>query len=167
MEETRARNFPEDPYGIGRQPVSQLGTLLPLECSAGLQIVGTIQYPPHHVPLGESEGVVPDGIEDAAIVLAFGTGPRRAGWTVAQLGWTRAIVGPPGQLLWRGVAQGIVKPDRPQPPVALRIGHPELLGPGRRQTGYPMDVLQSLRRDHRPFRQCRPELSINQGLEPD
>ena len=69
MEETGARHFTENSPGVTGKPLSQFRPLLPLERSPGFQIIRTIEDPAHHVPLGQSQGVVPYRIEHADFEL--------------------------------------------------------------------------------------------------
>jgi hypothetical protein len=52
VSEAEARNFTEHTTGIIRQTLGQIGPLHGFEVAAGLQVIGTIQDPTHHVPLG-------------------------------------------------------------------------------------------------------------------
>jgi hypothetical protein len=104
MEETGARHFTEDAAGIARQSTGQLGPPLSLERSSGFQVIRTVEYPPYHVPLRQSYGVIPHRVEYAAVPFAFGPRSGGAGGAVAQFRWSGRMLarwsgrinGPPG-----------------------------------------------------------------------
>jgi len=141
--ESGTGDFTEDPTRIRGQTLRQLRPVFPLERPTWLQIIGTIEYPAHHVPLGQPQGMVSNCIEHASVVLAQSPGPRRAGRSMAELGRSRRVSGPLLQLGSGCVAQGVMQPYRAQPAVPLRVRHAQLLGPGRGQLRYPLDVLQA------------------------
>lgn len=96
MEETDARHFTEDAARIAGQSAGQLGPPLSLERSSRFQVIRTVEYPPYHVPLRQSYGVIPHRVEYTAIPFALGLRPGGAGGAVAQFRWSGRIHGPPG-----------------------------------------------------------------------
>jgi hypothetical protein len=84
---------------VARQPLSQLGSLLPLERPPRIEVVRAIQNAADHVPFSESEGVVPHRIEHPSVMLSLGSRPTSTGGTVAQLGRARRVGSPRLQLL--------------------------------------------------------------------
>lgn len=91
------------------------------------------------------------GIEYAAVDFTFRLRPSCAGWPVTELGWTRSAPCPLLQLACRRVAQSIVQPDRAQPPIALGVGHANLLGPVSGELRHALNVFQARRRDDGPL----------------
>jgi len=55
MKKTGPRNLPQYAAGISGKTLGQLGPIFPLERSAGIEIIGTVENPAHHVPFGESQ----------------------------------------------------------------------------------------------------------------
>jgi hypothetical protein len=102
VEETRASDLPEDTSWIAGKAVGQLGPILPVERPAGIQVIGTVEYPADHVPLSESERVIANSVEHAPIILSLRSRSGRAGRPVPKLGRNWCISSPPRQLLgWR------------------------------------------------------------------
>jgi hypothetical protein len=91
VEETSTSDLAKNSAWIGGKTVGQLSPALPIEWTAGLEIVGTIKDASYHVPFCEPEGVIADGIEHATVGLSFSTGPGRAGRSVAELRRTRGV----------------------------------------------------------------------------
>ena len=92
---TRARaTWRNTSAGWDGQPRRELGTPLALVLAAGLQVVGTVEHPPHHVPLRQADRVIAHGVEHAAVGLALGLGAGGAGGAVAQLRRARASTAP-------------------------------------------------------------------------
>ena len=141
MEEAGAGDFPEDSARIVRQTLGQRGAGLTVKLAFRIEKVGAIENAPHHVPLGEADRVVPDRVEHAAIDLSLCLGMSGTGWSMPELLRSRCGSGPPRKLLGRGVAQRVVQPDRPQPPIPFGVRHPHLLRPAGRKLRHPLDVL--------------------------
>jgi hypothetical protein len=113
VKETGTSDLPENGVGIGRETLSPLGSLLPVERPTGFEVIGTIQHASHHVPLGETQRMVAYGIENPPVVLALGACASGTGWTMTELRWTRCIGGPAVQLLDRSISQRVVQPHGP------------------------------------------------------
>jgi len=79
MEEAGTGDFPEDSTRVFRQTLGQLGAGLAVELALRIEKVGAIEDTPHHVPLGEADGVIPDRVEHAPIDLALRLGMGSAG----------------------------------------------------------------------------------------
>lgn len=100
--------------------------------------------------------MVSDGVEYTAINLTISLGSGCAGRAVAQLRRTRGAAGPLLQLASGRIAERIVQPHRPEPPISLGVGYTHLLGPFRGELGNTLNVLQPLRRDDGPLRKRGP-----------
>jgi hypothetical protein len=162
MEEAGAGDFPEDSARIPRQPLGQLGAGLAVELAPGVEKVGAIKDSPHHVPLGEAQGVIPDSVEHAPIDLAFRFGTGRAGRAMPELRRSRRGC-PLGELLRWCVTQRIVQPDCAEPTIPFRVRHSHLLCPAGRKLCYALDVLQPCRCDDGPLGQRGPQLGGRQA----
>jgi hypothetical protein len=67
---------------IVRQALGQFCPPRLIECAAGLEVIGAIQHPANHVPLGQTKRVIPHGIEHSTVGLAFGLRMSGAGGTM-------------------------------------------------------------------------------------
>jgi hypothetical protein len=99
MEEAGASDFAEHSARISGQALGQLGAAIAVELALGIEKVGTIENPAHHVPLGEADGVVPDGIEHAPVDLALCLGMGGTGGAMPELPGTGTGGCPLGELL--------------------------------------------------------------------
>jgi hypothetical protein len=169
MNETGAGNFTQYTPRIGRKLCRQLGSSFAIEGPSGLEVVGTVEDAPDHVPLCESQRVIAYGVEDSAVVLALRTRPGRARGPVPELGRSRAVRRPLLQIRCRRIAQRVMQPYRPKPAVPLGIRYAKLFRPAVSELGDPPDVLQPSRRDYSPVGQGRLQLRgtpISQGPGP-
>ena len=167
MRKARPGHGAQHPAGIGRELLGQLGALLPVEGTSRFEIIGAVQDPPDHVPLGEPEGMIAHGIEHAAVRLAFGPRMCGAGGAVLQRGWPRTVGSPLCQLLRSGIAQGIVEPDGTEPAVPFRVRYADGLGPARGQLRDALNVPQAFRCDDGPLGQGGPESRRGGARRPD
>ena len=151
MEKTGTGDVSEDPAQVPRQTLGQLGPRLAVEGALRVEKVGAIEDTPHHVPLGQAEGMIPHRVEHAAVDLAFRLGAGGAGRTMPELLRSGRSGRPLSQLLRRRVPQGVVQPDGAQPAIPLRIRHAHLLRPVRREQRHALDVLHPTRCDDGPL----------------
>lgn len=151
MKEAGAGDFAEDSAQVFRQTIGQLGPGLAVEPPLRVEKVGAIEDAPHHVPLGEAHGVIPNRVEYPPVDLALRLGMGGAGRPMPQLLRSGRCGGPLGQLLRRGVTQSIVQPDGAKPAIPFRIRHSHLLRPAGRELGHSLDVLQPSRCDDGPL----------------
>ena len=94
MKETGTSDLPQHIAWLQRQTRSQLGAPLPLEAASGLQKVCAVENSTHHIPLCQTEGVVPHRVKHSTVGLAFGPGPSGTRGTVAKLGGSGAARSP-------------------------------------------------------------------------
>lgn len=151
MKEAGAGDFAEDSTRVLWQTLGQLCPGLAVEPPLGVEKVGAIEYTPHHVPLGEAQGVIPNRVEHSPVELAFCLGASGTGRPMPQLLRPGSRRGPLGQLLQRGIAQGIVQPDGAKPAVPFRMRHSHQLRPAGRKLGHSLDVVQPSRCDDGPL----------------
>ncbi len=144
MVQASLEDVTEYPTHLAREPPGHLRACLLIEGTAGIQEIRAVKHPPDHVPLGEPDGVITHGVEDAAIRLAFGLGPCRSGRAVPQHHRTGGAGRPLFQLLIHRVPHRIVQPCGSEPSVALVVRYPQLLGPGYEEARNPLDMLQAL-----------------------
>ena len=71
MEDPGAGYLAQHPSGVRGQAVGKRLTYFTIEGPLGVEKVRTIEYSPHHVPFGETNGVIPHRIEDSAVDLSF------------------------------------------------------------------------------------------------
>jgi hypothetical protein len=78
VEDTGTSDFTENTTGIMRKSLSEVGTCLAGEGAVGIEIVGTIEDPSDHVPLGQTNRVIADRIEHATIHFSVSLRMSRA-----------------------------------------------------------------------------------------
>lgn len=151
MEEAGTGDLAEDSARVLRETLGQIGTGVAIEGAFRVEKVGAIEDTPHHVPLGEAQGVIADRVEHAPIDLAHGLGAGGAGRTMPELRRSRCRGCPPRQLLSWSVTQSVVQPDRAEPAIPFRVRHSHLLRPARRKLRHALDVQQPCRCDDGPL----------------
>jgi hypothetical protein len=79
MCETRTGDLPEHTARVSREQLGQLGAALLVERTSRIKVIGTVEDPPHHIPFGEAERVIPHCVEHATVGLSLRPGVGRAG----------------------------------------------------------------------------------------
>jgi hypothetical protein len=111
VNEAGSGHLEEHATGIIREPLGQLGSFLTVELTSRLEEVSAVQNSSNHVPLGQSQRVIPYSVEDAAVYLSFRLGAGGACGTMAELGRAVGGGGPLFQLRRCGIPKRIVQPD--------------------------------------------------------
>ena len=151
MKEAGAGDFAEDFTRVLRQTLGQLGPGLAVERPLRVEKVRAIEDAPYHVPLGETQGVIPNRVEYPPVDLTLRLGAGGTGGPMPQLLRSGGCRGPLGQLLRRRIAQGIVQPDGAKPAVPFRVRYAHQLRPAGRELGHSLDVVQPSRCDDGPL----------------
>jgi hypothetical protein len=55
MKETRTSDLAENSSRIGGKALGEYGSIFAFERAARIQVIRTVEYPPHHVPLRQTE----------------------------------------------------------------------------------------------------------------
>ena len=104
MKEAGAGDFAEDFPRVLRQTLGQLGPRRAVERPLRVEKVGAIEDAPHHVPLGEAQGMIPNRVEYPPVDLTLRLGAGGTGGPMPQLLRSGGCGGPLGQLLRRRIS---------------------------------------------------------------
>jgi hypothetical protein len=74
MDESSAGYFAQNQLWFAWQALGEYGSPFAIKGSSRLEVIRTIENSSHHVPLGEADGVITDGIQHAAVILTLGPG---------------------------------------------------------------------------------------------
>jgi hypothetical protein len=62
VEDPGAGNFAQHASGVRGQALGQRATCFTIELPLRVEKIGTVEYSPHHVPFGETDGVIPNRV---------------------------------------------------------------------------------------------------------